>query len=400
MPSLTRATRVQLRYIYLTFLPTLLTPSASLLNLESLLQFDNLRLTVLHFFSQPFHWLNVAGDVHYPSQHRVQSYCFVRELYESAMANLNPLPSNHQSSRPFGDVLEGTDAASALVDSCSSRDAATLLKLLAQPHGLEMAVSEPHRIYSEDRARNGDNDTRRVTARPIRNIDWAIRQASENGHAAAVTALLAFTSRHDIKLDISSAMFRVSIGRVIQKGYTDVFQAFVTAIPAVVDNPCDHSSIPLDLAIKRSQTDIVTIILEHGANLKPSMKTHEPRYMWGFSYRSSLLASAAGAKDPHIIELLLKHGLTPAGSGGLHRAAEVGALEIMRLLITGDVCIDEQLPEASIMAGGRDKALLASWTPMHFAASQGKVEAVRLLEESGARTDIKDRDGKAPQKLL
>lgn len=41
-----------------------------------------------------------------------------------------------------------------------------------------------------------------------------------------------------------------------------------------------------------------------------------------------------------------------------------------------------------------------SWTPLHFAASKGKVDAMKLLEEHGTHSDVKDRDGKTPAQLL
>lgn len=37
---------------------------------------------------------------------------------------------------------------------------------------------------------------------------------------------------------------------------------------------------------------------------------------------------------------------------------------------------------------------------MHFAASKGQVEAMKLLKSNGARSDVKDVNGKTPLELL
>jgi hypothetical protein len=37
---------------------------------------------------------------------------------------------------------------------------------------------------------------------------------------------------------------------------------------------------------------------------------------------------------------------------------------------------------------------------MHFAASGGQVDAMKLLESNGARSDVKDLNGKTPAQLL
>jgi ankyrin repeat protein len=41
-----------------------------------------------------------------------------------------------------------------------------------------------------------------------------------------------------------------------------------------------------------------------------------------------------------------------------------------------------------------------SWTSMHFAASNGEVDALKLLKRYGARSDLKDDNGKTPGQLL
>ena len=92
------------------------------------------------------------------------------------------------------------------------------------------------------------------------------------------------------------------------------------------------------------------------------------------SYRSSLLSLAARVKGTRMTELLLKHGVPVNRSGALRLAAELGALDTMRLLMQHDADVNEQLPEDTLPL--YKKSLLASWTPIHCAAKGGRHEAV------------------------
>lgn len=99
-----------------------------------------------------------------------------------------------------------------------------------------------------------------------------------------------------------------------------------------------------------------------------------------------------------MVELLLKYGVPVVGSGALHHAAEIGALDIMRLLIEHGANVNElHLAE---MISPHVQLLYSSWMPMHFAAYGGRLDAMMLLESNGARSDVKDVDGKTPAQLF
>ena len=304
------------------------------------------------------------------------------------MAYLNPLPSSYPSSRLVGDVLEGTDAALALIEPSSSGDLATLQSLLSHSDGIKMALQSPHRIYSEDRPISGDDDIRPVTARPILNIVFAFEKAANNGQVAVVSTLLTFASQHGI--DPSTLITRLLVTRIIKEGDIEVFKACVAADHQVINYNLFHGDYPLERAVRSGQADLVAFILQHGADLQLSSQR-------SYGYSGSLLSFAARADNVRITELLLKHGVTPARSGGLHSAAERGAVNVMRVLIRQGADVNEQLPEAFITPA--HDPILASWTPMHFAASKDQVQAMELLESHGARSDIEDRDGRIPKQL-
>lgn len=303
-----------------------------------------------------------------------------------------------QSARALGDVLTGTDDAAALIEASKSGDIATLQALLSQPSGAEIALANPRRIYYQSRSPTDDKPTRQVSSMPLPNYEWAIRKAADNGQAEIVSALFAFAKQHRIKaFDIVDGC-RPEIQRAVSRGDVPVFKAYMAAYPKVVGYPLIHGVGPLDVAVAKPRTELVALVLKGGANPQP----HNPFLKRYNSYDASLLAKAAGASQPTealpITELLLKHGLAPAGSGGLHRAAEIGRLDVMRLLIKHGSDVDECLPESLLTSG--DKPLLATWTPMHFAASRGQEEAMKLLEEHGARTNVADKDRKVPSQVL
>jgi ankyrin repeat protein len=89
-----------------------------------------------------------------------------------------------------------------------------------------------------------------------------------------------------------------------------------------------------------------------------------------------------------MIEMLIEHGSPIAGTAALHIAARYGELGVMRLLLRHGADVNE------VLDGWND------WTPMHLAASKRQIEAMKLLEEYGALSDFKDKNGKTAAQLL
>uniref|UniRef100_A0A8H7N1H5 Uncharacterized protein n=1 Tax=Bionectria ochroleuca TaxID=29856 RepID=A0A8H7N1H5_BIOOC len=94
------------------------------------------------------------------------------------------------------------------------------------------------------------------------------------------------------------------------------------------------------------------------------------------------------ADGPRITKMLLKHGVPIPQSSALHAAARFRQLDTMRILLQHGANVNEVDPNWS------------NWTPMHFAASKGQVDAMKLLGDVGARSDLKDANGKTPAQLL
>ena len=125
----------------------------------------------------------------------------------------------------------------------------------------------------------------------------------------------------------------------------------------------------------------VQALLRQGAD--PNAENRDPD---NYGQLSLDLATLAGHAE--VVELLLKHGASPAavncqGDTILHRAAQHGRLDIARLLLQHG---------ADANARARD-----GFTPLHCAATNGHVAVARLLLDSGANTAAaSDRTWDAP----
>lgn len=312
-------------------------------------------------------------------------------MAELTLADLKPGAAGYKSSRALFDVLIGEDAALPLIEASFLGDNIILQNMLLQLQWTKIALESPHTIYSQERPSHDKSDMRGVSAMKMSNLERAIIKAAENGHATVVATLLGFALQQG--LEPSSVITRWALDRTINNGHAAVMEALASADPTIVTSPLlGHGRRPLDQAVKRSQTEVVAVLLQLGADPISS-----PEKVG--SYRLSLLSLAAKAEGTRMTELLLQHGVSVTRSGALHLAAELGALDTMRLLMQHGADVNEQLT-ADLLSVHIGSLLHASWTPMHFAASGGQVDAMKLLESNGAHCDIEDRNGKTPAQLL
>lgn len=313
-------------------------------------------------------------------------------------SDLKKIPFAYPSTRAVGDVLIDEDTAAPLIEACSSADPSTLQDLLSQPQWTAIALHTPHRIYSEMGSNLQHDDSRKVLARPMSNLEHALDTAARSHHAQQVSVLLTFATQQG--QDLSSLITRPTVDKVMRSGDPAVLSAWASAYPQVVNMPIAHGTFPLDIAANSRRTAMVARLLELGADALPNVTDTTSG-----SYLASRLSKAARSLDSRMTEMLLNAGLPIAGSGALHTAASHGTLDTMQLLIDRGADVNEQLPSNSLPVANR--ALLASWTPMHFAATggpipttKGRPEAVELLQSNGARIDLRDINGKTPMELL
>lgn len=241
-----------------------------------------------------------------------------------------------------------------------------LPEFLKLTHWKEVALQKPYCIFSEDRPSQGKGDARKAMAMPICNVERLVTIAAFDGHAAAVAILLFFAAENDV----SNPINRFAVQKAVENGDAATVESMVTADPNVISISIPHGKQPVDIAVSLGKTEVVAVLLDHGA--KPVSSTAGSRRPRG--YMTSLLALSTRSGSPRMTELLLRHGAHIPGSGALHHAADHGnqALDTMRLLLNHGADVDERLAEDRLPRSLKP-SLLTTWTPMHFAAFRGKL---------------------------
>jgi len=136
---------------------------------------------------------------------------------------------------------------------------------------------------------------------------------------------------------------------------------------------------PLIMAAASGRTDIVKLLLDHGAN--PNLRADAS--MGGMT----AIQAAAGTGAVDVISLLLDRGVSVESTdlmGGtpLDYASSQGKTKSIALLYA---------------RGGNVNAAQANgMTPLHYAAGGGKKDAVALLVAMGANVSARDSDGRTP----
>lgn len=333
--------------------------------------------------------------------------------------DLKSAPWHYQSSRPIFDVLIGQDTALPLLEASSTGNLSVVQNFLQDSPSI--ALESPHRIYMEDHPpaassasaqTQTDNITRQVHARKISNINRAIYLAAEKGHVEIISTLLEFASRNNLPFVEILDREGVKAVLVLQNGHAAaaILDLLATKVdPSVVSHNDIHPTLrPIDFAIKSSNEELVKVILRHGGGGRAEEEGGRgisPRWSYSslpYKTTSSRLCEAA-RRSPQITKLLIEDGKYPVtGSGALQAAARSGGLETIRILVEEyQADVNEVLSAETLHVARQDVALYASWTPMHFAASLGKEEAMRLLEGYGAKGgDVRDVNGKTPWQVL
>ncbi|KAK6422612.1 hypothetical protein LTR95_016657 [Oleoguttula sp. CCFEE 5521] len=310
------------------------------------------------------------------------------------IADLPLHADRYKSSRALYDVLLGDDFALPLIEASSSGDSAKLQQVLSEPDAAKKALKHQYVIYHDHNPEHAKDEERAVLAMPMSNIQRAIMKAAYTGHASVIPILAKF-AKTKCRIKRADFLDRLVLVPCIRKGDVAVLQALGESWPASFTIDMDRWGNPLDVALNFKQWPIVTMLLEHGVSGRSLTKNSHTYY----SYRASWLSLSARAEGTRLTEVLFKQGFTVAGSGALHSAAELGRLDVMRLLLEHDADVNDLLPEKGLIMA-KDNVLLASWTPMHFAASGGELGAMTLLEEHGANSRAEDKDGRTPAQLL
>ncbi|MEM6396546.1 MAG: ankyrin repeat domain-containing protein [Bacteroidota bacterium] len=219
--------------------------------------------------------------------------------------------------------------------------------------------------------------------------------------------------------------------RAIRQGDVEMFRYFMDRVRNInqAAGPDEQYFTPLMAAASEDRVDMLQALLDRGADVnyvnangwtalieaadEGSYRSAQfllaagadPNLKGRNSYRSAI-SMAASEGFPEIMELLLGAGADIDYGFPLHEAAEEGQLEIVRLLVEKGVNVNE-LDDRRLTPLGRAAAednptviryLLGrgadlekgTYLPLHLAAEDGQVAALRALLEAGADVDARD----------
>ncbi|MEM8583606.1 MAG: ankyrin repeat domain-containing protein, partial [Bacteroidota bacterium] len=220
--------------------------------------------------------------------------------------------------------------------------------------------------------------------------------------------------------------------RAIWQGDDDMFRYFLERVQNLNQSAGREENFftPLMAAASEDRVDMLEVLLARGADVNYVNTEGWTALIEAAdegSYRSAQLLLAAGADPnlkgrntyrsaismaasegfPEIMELLLGAGADIDYGFPLHEAAEEGQLDIVRLLVEKGVNVNElddrrltPLARAAsednpsvvrYLIGQGAEPELGTHLPLHLAAVDGKVAAIRALLEAGA--DVNARDG-------
>ena len=142
----------------------------------------------------------------------------------------------------------------------------------------------------------------------------------------------------------------------------------------------------LSLAAYHGDIELARFLLQNGV---------DPNQAWGYQdYEPGVAAVAGPNPSSEILRLMLQHGWTQKDSTAHIAAAELGNLEVLRLLVEADYGAD--LEHAGAWWPIPSEGIVGEvGTALYRAALTGKEEVVAYLLEKGATPKFKDKKGQS-----
>lgn len=215
----------------------------------------------------------------------------------------------------------------------------------------------------------------------------AFRRALDQGRLKIVHLLLEYGVPLDVDLDGFTPLHIAASNGFIQG------VEYLLSKGAGIDSIDFRGATPLIYACFNQHSDVAKLLLNRGADTRPSM-TYAPRRDW------SVLEAAH--RCPAIIEMLINNypqldfrRQAMLGGGhitALYLAAANGITESVRMLLQQDVELEfEREPDSQFERG---------WTALNAAAAFGHYDAARLLLEQGADVNHVENDPNHPLHIL
>lgn len=195
----------------------------------------------------------------------------------------------------------------------------------------------------------------------------------------------------------------------VSQGDVDTLRANLNSDSSLA-NVKQNNETPLHRAAAKGDTTIAKLLLDSGADVNGLSEGWEWRPIVHAAWRNHL----------DMVKLLIEHGadVTQRGGQPIHYAGQRGHKEICRILVKAGAIDDLiQPPDPDVLAVFRaaysyDASTLTKLlttnpqlanardvegrTPMHEAATNGAVEAIRVLIDGGADVNAEDNDGETP----
>jgi ankyrin repeat protein len=161
-------------------------------------------------------------------------------------------------------------------------------------------------------------------------------------------------------------------------GFRDLAEHLIAEHPEHVNAKGGDEVIPMRVAARHGHVDILSLLLEHGADVDDRNTGQTPLYrasQYGRLEAGQFLLDRGADINSHS-----SVGLTP-----LSIAANYGQVELAQMLLERGARINEP-------SDGGD-------TPLHWAVYGGEIQAVRLLLEHGADVNLREKSGETPSQL-
>ncbi|KAL8894462.1 MAG: hypothetical protein Q9192_004298 [Flavoplaca navasiana] len=228
----------------------------------------------------------------------------------------------------------------------------------------------------------------------------ALMSAAKAGYTDTVRVLL----KADADVNKADKWGSTALEGAAGAGHIDTVR-FLLAADAAVDQASYNNRTALMTAASKGHDEVVQILLDHGANIEAATVFGD----------TSLMITAEGCFTS-TVELLVDKGANMnAGIGLLQAAIESGSMAMVELAANkiGEVTKADhtanplfQLSKSNRPTAGVFKFLIEKGadptsfvdgeTPIHVAARNGNVEAIRSLLKHGVSPNIRDEHGNTP----